>query len=476
MFDVAVVGGGVVGGMIVRELTKYNLNVCLVEKEQDVAMGQSRANSGIVHAGFDAPENSLKAKFNVLGNLMMKDVCAELGVDYKNNGSLVVAFSDEEKKTLIQLKERGIKNGVKGLEIIDAETLRKKEKNISANAVAALYAPTGGIVCPYKLTIAAIGNAMDNGAKLFTGFELSKVEKTSGGFTLFSSDGQTLSTKTVINCAGAGCQKVAELFNDNSFKIGFRKGEYILLDKESRGYVSHTLFFTPTEKGKGILVSPTVDGNIILGPTAEVLDEYETQTTQSGLNEVSIKASEMCERVPFFNTITSFAGTRAFCDRHDFIIETSKVQSALINCAGIESPGLTSAPAIAKYVVETLVSKNFKLEKNVNFNGERTPDNFYEKLSVSEKNALIKKDSSYGRIICRCEQITEGEIVRAIHTNPKATNVDAIKRRTRSGMGRCQGGFCQPQIVEIIARELNVPLESVTKSGKNSYLLRGRTK
>lgn len=476
MFDVAVVGGGVIGGLILRELSRYDLKVCLLEKNDDVAMGQSRANSGIVHAGFDAPVGSLKAKFNVLGNKMMASVCEELGVECKNNGSLVVAFSNQELKTLEELKERGEKNGVQGLCIIGREQLKEKEQNISDSAMGALYAPTGGIVCPYKLTIASIGNAMDNGAELKTGFNVVAVNEQNGGYSITAEDGRTVFAKIVINCAGIGCEKIANLFGDYSFKVGGRKGEYILLDKESKGFVKHTLFFTPTEKGKGILVSPTVDENVLLGPTAELVDDGNTETTQDGLIEVQQKAMQMCKSVPFFNTITSFAGTRAYCDRHDFIIEHSKMSKGLINCAGIESPGLTASPAIAEYVVGTLVKELITLNKKPNFNGKRKPDDFFNKMSIEEKNELIKSNKAYGRIICRCEQITEGEIVRAVTTNPRATNIDAVKRRTRSGMGRCQGGFCQPQVAEIIARELSIPLEKVTKSGKNSYLLVGKSK
>lgn len=476
MFDVAVVGGGVIGGSILRELTKYRLNVCLLEKESDVAMGQSRANSGIVHAGFDAPVGSNKARFNVLGNLMMEDYAKELGVKFKRNGSLVVAFSEEEIKTLAELKDRGEQNGVTGLEIISKERLKELEPNISKNALGALYAPTGGIICPYKLTIATVGNAMDNGATLFTDYAVNKITKTADGFIVSAEDGRTISTKIIINCAGINSAEIANCSGDNTFKVGGRKGEYILLDRECENFVKQTLFFTPTKMGKGILVSPTVDGNIILGPTAQPVDDKNTKTSVDGLKEVQEKAMAMCDGVPFFGTITSFAGTRAYCDRHDFIIEESATVKGLINCAGIESPGLTSAPAIAKHVVENLVSAHFELVKNENFNGARKADDFFNRLTVQEKNEIIKKEPAYGRIICRCEKITEGEILRTIRVNPPATNVDAIKRRTRAGMGRCQGGFCQPQVAEIIARELNIPLEKVTKSGKSSYLLKGRTK
>ena len=475
MYDVIVIGGGVIGGLILRELSHYRLNSCLVEKEEDVCMGQSRANSGIVHAGYDAAEGSLKAKFNVLGNKMMKKITQELGVKYVNNGSLVVAFSDDEMETLAQLKRRGENNGVERLEIIGKEELKRLEPNISDNAVGALYAPTGGIVCPYELTIAAIGNAMDNGASLVCGFELEKIEKTSNGLLLKSTNGEELSAKVVINCAGINSGKIAKMVGDE-IEIGGRRGQYILLDRESGDFVNHTLFFTPTKKGKGILVSQTVDKNIILGPTAEEIEDGNVETTAEGLSSVIEKANEMCKNVPLYNTITSFAGTRAYSNKHDFILEESKETDGVIHCAGIESPGLTSAPAIAEYVVGELVAKKLELIKKSDFNSVRKPDYFFKNLSNEEKNEIIKSDKSYGRIVCRCEQITEGEIIRAIRENPPARNIDAVKRRTRAGMGRCQGGFCQPYVAELIAKELNIPLEEVTKSGKGSRLLRGKTK
>lgn len=476
MFDVIVIGGGVIGATILRELTKYELKVVMLEKESDVCMGQSKANSGISHAGYDALPGSLKAKFNVLGNKMMPSFTKDLGVKYKNNGSLVVAYSEEEIETLKKLKERGEINGVENLEIIGKEELKKLEPNISDSAVGALFAKTGGIVCPYELSIASIGNAMDNGAELMLEFDVSSIEKCDGYYIVKSADGREVKSKLVINSAGINSSKIAKMVGDNSFEVNGRKGEYILLDRESGNFCSHTIFKTPTEKGKGILVTQTVDGNILLGPTAENVEDNMTYTTEVGLDFVKRTASKMMNNVPFYNTITSFAGVRAFCDRHDFIIEESKVAKGFINTAGIESPGLTSAPAIAKYVVEEIVSKLMPLTENAKFNGIRTPDYFFKNLSVEEKNEIIKKDKRYGKIVCRCEEITEGEIVRAIHENPKATTVDAVKRRVRAGMGRCQGGFCQPHVAEIISRELNIPMEEVLKSGKNSKLLVGKTK
>lgn len=475
-YDVVVIGGGVVGGLILRELTKYNLSVALLEAGSDVCCGQSRANSGIVHAGFDAVSGTNKAKFNVKGAKMMPKVTSELGVKYKNNGALVVAFKEEDLKMLEELKLRGETNGVEDLTIIDKDELNELEPNISDNAIGALYAKTSGIVCPYGLTIASIGNAMDNGAELHLDFKVDKAEKVDGGFIVYSEDGKSVFSKVVINSAGYGSEDIAKVFGDKISGVHYRKGEYIILDRESGDFVSKTLFFTPTAKGKGILVSPTVDGNIILGPTAEVIDEYSTKTTEEGLKSVIEKAGAMCKRVPLYNTITSFTGVRAYSDKHDFILENSQNVNGLINISGVESPGLTSSPAIAEYVVEELVSKHFELIKNENFNGTRKPEHFFKDLSIEEKNKIIKENPDYGKIVCRCEQITEGEIRNALRQNPKANSVDGIKLRTRSGMGRCQGGFCQPRIVEIIAEEMNISIEQVKKKNKGSEIIIGKTK
>jgi glycerol-3-phosphate dehydrogenase len=439
-------------------------------------MGQSKANSGIVHAGFDAIPNTLKAKFNVLGNSMMKDYTNELGVKYQNNGSLVLAFNDEELKTLKILLERGEQNGVKDLSILDKEQLKQLEPSISDDCVGALYAKTGGIVCPYELTIAEIGNAMDNGAKLFTEFEVVSMAKENGNFIITAKDGRKVTGKVVVNCAGLGGEKVSKIFGDDTVKINGRKGEYILLDKKCKGFVKHTLFCTPTKKGKGILVSPTVDGNILLGPTSVEVNDEVTYTTQEGLNQIKTIADKMCKDIPYREQITSFAGIRSYSDRHDFVIEESKVVENFINCIGIESPGLTSAPAIGKYVVEELVLKNIKATKKDNFNGKRSASVEFKNLSIEEKNKVIKSNPSYGKIVCRCEQITEGEIIHAIITNPKATTIDAVKRRTRAGMGRCQGGFCQTAVADLISRYSSIKFENVKKGGSNSELVWGRTK
>lgn len=474
MYDVAIIGAGVIGSLAARELSRYTVKTVVIEKEADVALGASGANSGIVHAGFDAKPGSLKAKYNVAGNKMMQDVCRELGVSFKRNGSLVIGFNDEDEATIRELYDRGIKNGVDGLEIIDGERLRKIEPNISKNATCALYAPTGGIVCPYGLTIAALGNAMDNGVDFERSFEVKTIERRDGVY--FISNGEReIEARYIVNAAGVFSDKIASMVGDNSFRIIPRKGEYMLCDKESGGIVSHTIFRTPSKMGKGILVSPTVDGNLLLGPTAvNIEDKEDTATTPEGLAFIAKECLEDVPSVPTRTVITSFAGLRAVGDANDFIINTP-VEN-FVNCAGIESPGLTSAPAIAVAVSGLLASLGLKLCEKKDFNPIRRPMHDFRDMTISQKNELIKKDPAYGRVVCRCETISEGEIVRAIRENPGAITVDGIKRRTRATMGRCGGGFCSPTIIEIIARELGMKYEDVTKFGGNSYYNIGKVK
>ena len=469
MYDVAVIGGGVVGGMILRELSRYAGRFCLLEAQADVAMGASRANSGIAHAGFDAKEGSLKAKFNLEGSLLMEDTCRELGVKYQRNGSLVVAFSEEEIGTLHMLYERGLKNGVSDMEILDREALVREEPNIGQEALGALLARSGGIVCPYELTIASIGNAIDNGAELYYSFRVQKIEKSKDFFTVCAADGKTVQARYIVNAAGLGCEEIAGMLGDHSFRMGARRGEYIVLDKEYDGLVKHTLFFCPSKLGKGILVSPTVDRNILLGPTAEEQSGGDVLTTAAGLASVLASADKLCRNLPRGAAITSFAGVRAYCDRHDFVLEWSGADDHLYNVAGIESPGLTSAPAIGRHVAGELASV-LSLSEKPDFVPTRRPSHFFSQMTQEEKCAYIKEHPDYGRIVCRCEGISLGEIRDAVRTAPRAETVDAVKRRTRAGMGRCQGGFCQPVVVRVLSEELGIPYEDVTKSGGGSHI------
>ena len=474
MYDVAVIGAGVVGGMIARRLSAYDLKICILEKKNDVATGASCANSAIVHAGFDAAEGSLKAKLNVRGSELMPEVCRELGVKYRNNGSLVIGFSNEDKATIESLYRRGVANGVKGLEVIGADRLRELEPNISKNAVAALWAPTGSIVCPYELTIAAIGNAMDNSADLRLNFAVSAIEDNGDRYTV-RSDRDAIEARYVINAAGVYSDAVARMIGDDSFTVHPRRGEYILLDKESGGLVSHTIFRTPSKMGKGILVSPTVDGNLLTGPTSvDMEDKDDKSTTADGLGLVMKQAGENVEGIRFNQTITSFCGLRAVGSTGDFIINMPA--GRFVNVAGIESPGLSSAPAIAEYVEQLLLDAGMRAEKKPDFNPTRPAAHAFREMSMEEKNAVIRRDPAYGKIVCRCETVTEGEILAAIRTNPKPTDLDGVKRRTRAQMGRCQGGFCSPYIVELLAKEQKIPFEAVTKCGGKSVINVGRTK
>ena len=473
MFDVVVIGAGVVGGLVARELARYELSVAIVEKCSDVALGATRANSAIVHAGYDAKEGSLKAKLNVLGSKMMESVAEELGVKYKRNGSLVVGFNDEDRKTLEGLLERGTKNGVEGLRVIDREEILALEPNIGAGVTVALHAPTGAIICPYELCMAAVGNAMDNGVELKLDFDVKKIEKLDTGYRVIS-ENDTVEAKFVINCAGVFSDEIAKLVGDDSFTVNPRRGEYMLLDRECGEIVSHTIFRCPSKMGKGILVSPTVDGNLILGPTAEdIEDKEDTKTTAEGLAKVRAQAGEQVSGINFGKVITSFTGLRSTGSTGDFVINE---RDGFINCAGIESPGLSSSPAIATYVADILRGAGLEMKEKADFNGRRRPAHYYKELTLDEKNEIIKAHPEFAHVICRCETVTEGEILEAIRTNPKPRDVDGVKRRTRASMGRCQGGFCTPYIIDLLAREMGCDYTDVTKFGGKSYINIGKTK
>lgn len=474
MFDVVIVGAGVVGGMIARRLSQYNLGICIVDKENDVAMGSTKANSAIVHAGFDAAEGSLKAKLNVRGSQMMEQIASELGVKYKRNGSLVIGFTDEDRQGINELYSRGIKNGVSGLKILNKEELKELEPNISENVNVALLAETGAIVCPYELTIAAIGNAMDNGTNLKLEFKVTSIEETGDTYKVYSEE-ECIEAKYVINAAGLYSDEIAGMVGDKSFKITPRKGEYILLDKDCGDIVKRTIFRTPTKAGKGILITPTVDGNLLTGPTSvNIENKDDTSTTQEGFGLIIKETLENVTSVSYSKSITSFCGLRAAGNTGDFIINSPRER--FINVAGIESPGLSASPAIAEYVEEMLISCGLVLKKKEDYNPYRKSMHSFRDATIEEKNKIIEKDKSYGKIVCRCEQVTEGEILEAIRTNPKPKDMDGVKRRTRAQMGRCQGGFCSPYIIELLAKEQGISCCEVTKNGGNSRVITGVTK
>ncbi len=472
MIKYLVIGAGVVGGMIARELTRYSDSVHIVDRAGDVAMGATRANSAIVHAGFDCKVGTMKAKMNVRGSEMMGEVCRELGVKYKNNGSLVVGFNEEDETTLAELYERGVKNGVKDLAILHREELLSIEPNIGEGVTVALYAKTGAIVCPYELCMAAIGCAMDNGAGLTLDFEVVSIEKTDEGYLVTAADGRTLACEYIINAAGAYSDEIARMMGDESFDVHPRRGEYLLFDREFGSLVSHTIFRCPSKMGKGVLVTPTVDGNLLVGPTAEdITDKADTSTTAEGQALVRKLAAEQVCGLPRAGVITSFTGLRSVGSTGDFII---KREGDAVTVAAIESPGLSSAPAIAEYVAELLGCD--KQKTRADFNPVREAMHAFSEMTEDEKNEVIRRDPTYAHIVCRCEGVSEGEILHAIRTNPRARDVDGVKRRTRASMGRCQGCFCTPYIVELLAREWGIAEYEVTKFGGGSYMNVGKTK
>ncbi len=474
-YDVAIVGAGVVGGLIARELSRFNAKVALLEKYNDVAMGTTKANSAIVHGGFDAQNGTLKAKLNVEGTAMMPEVCEKLSVSFKKNGSVVVAFSEKEMEHIKVLYDRGIKNGVPELSIIDRDELRRREPNISDEAVGALLSESAGIVCPYELTIAAVENAVTNGVELVRNCEVKAINENDNGYVLSTTVGE-ISAKYIINAAGNFSDELARMVGDDSIELVPRKGEYYVLDKSVGNLATHTIFQCPNEMGKGILVTPTVDGNLLIGPTAlNIEDKDDTTTTPEGLRDALQKALKSVPIVSIRNAITSFAGVRAHPVNDDFIIGWCEKSANFINVAGVESPGLSSAPAIAIYVREILEEKLVLTEKENYTDTRETPVRFRH-LSDEERAELIKKNDAYGRIVCRCETITEGEIIDAIRAPGGARDVDGVKRRTRAGMGRCQGGFCGSKVVEILARELGVSMSEITKFGGDSKIIYERTK
>jgi len=478
-YDIAIIGAGVIGSLTARKLSEYNLKIALLEKCNDVACATSKANSGIVHAGFDARPGTIKAKLNVDGAKMMPEVCETLHVPYKDIGSLVVAFSEEEMKTLEKLYQRGITNGLDAdsMEIIDKDALFKMEPNISPNAVGALLAKTAGIVCPYELTIAAAECAATNGVEFLRNCGVTAIKFENDTFILSTEQGE-ISAKYIINAAGLHADNISRMIGDDSVNIKARLGEYALLDKSVGGVVNHVIFQCPTELGKGVLVSPTVDGNVIVGPTTvEVEDKDSVSIAQEALKNVFKSACLSVPSLSMRNTITSFGGLRAHDVTSDFVIGASKVNGKFINVAGIESPGLASSPAIAEYVAEVFESiYDGTLEKKTNYNPSRKEPVKFREMTDDQRRELIAKNNTYGRIICRCETVTEGEIIDAINSPVGARDVDGVKRRTRAGMGRCQSGFCGSKVMEILSRELNVPINEITKFGGKSDILYERTK
>ncbi len=476
MYDVAVIGAGIIGTFIARELSRYDLNIVLIEKDTDIGNGTTKANSAIVHAGYDAEPGTLKAKLNFLGNPMFDRVCEELDVPFERIGSLAVATNEEEMKNIQRLYERGLKNGTPDIKILSREEVREKEEGISEEVIGALYAPTAGIVSPFELAVALAENAGDNGVEIKLESKVTNIQRVENGYCISMGE-EKLEAKYVINCAGVYAGEINEMVATKSFEIYPRRGQYNILDKSAGNIVSHVIFQAPTKLGKGVLVTPTVHGNLLVGPDAEDIDDREdTATTIERIEYIRRVSKKITSKIHFGTTITSFSGLRARPSTGDFIIEESKEAKGFINVGGIESPGLSAAPAIADYTIDILKEIGGELKKKEGFIASRKPFLRFMELNDGEKAELIRKDERYGRVICRCENITEGEIVDIINRNAGARTVDAVKRRARPGMGRCQGGFCGPRVMEILARELEKDIKEIVKDSSDSYILTGETK
>ncbi len=473
-YDVAIIGAGVVGCLTARALSMKKLSVCVIEAGADVAAGSSKANSGIVHAGYDAAPGSLKARFNVAGARMIPQLAADLGVPFDPCGSFVVAFGEEDEKQLQKLYERGVANGVE-TRIISGNEARKMEPALNPDITAALYAPTAGIICPYTLTIAAGENAAANGVKFLFNSRVTAVSRTDSGFVLEAGETR-IEARSVVNAAGVHAGDISAMAGAEEITIHPRKGEYIVFDKSMAARTKVVIFGAPSEKGKGVLFAPTVHGNMIAGPTAQFTEPDDVSTSREGLEQALSGAQHYVPSLERRAAIAVFAGLRAAAEGHDFIVEASKKVPGLIKAAGIESPGLTASPAIAEHIVELLAGVGVEGEPKEGAVKIRKPIESFAHATPERRKELIAMDSRYAHIVCRCETVTEAEIVEAIHRPCGATTVDGVKFRTRAGTGRCHGGFCLPRVMDILSRELGTGETDITKTGPGSEILIGRTK
>ena len=467
--QVVIVGGGIIGTAVARELSRYKLDVLLIEKEPEVGWGTTKANSGIVHGGFHEEPGTLKARYCFPGNQMYPQLCEELDVCFEQNGIMMVARTPEEMETVKLYFERGKERGV-NVKLLNQEEVARQEPNLDPAIVGALFAPEGGSVMPFELAAALMENAVQNGVKYQVNTEVIGAWS-EGDKKYLETEDEVIQADYVVNAAGLFSDVLARMFGDDHFSIRPRKGEEYIFDLSVKDVVKSTIFPVPGEISKGILVIPTAAGNLMMGPTGDNVEEKEDLgTSQDGFNRVFEGAKSLVPSLDPRKIIAQFAGVRAASDRGDFVVELSPQVPGLLHLAGIESPGLTAAPAIAADVPRLLEEAGLQLERKENFNPRREGVVRFHALSRVEQDALIKRDPSFGRIICRCESITEGEIVDAIHRG--ARTLDGIKFRVRAGAGRCQGGFCQPLITEILSRELDIPVTAVLKSGPGSEQVR----
>ncbi len=475
MYDIAIIGCGVVGASIAYSLSAYDLNILILEQENDVAMGTTKANSAIIHAGYDPEPGTLIAKLNTRGSEMMEELCRKLSVKYNRIGSLVLGFNEQDRAHIEKLYDNGMKNGVPGMKILSGEETRAIDPQVSKGVTCALYAPSAAIIDPWGLAIAEAETAVRNGAELHCNAKVTGLTQNTESVVLHTASGD-FETRYVVNCAGGWAGEICELTGQKEWESALSKGEYYLMDKSSGSLAKHVIFQCPTEKGKGVLVAPTVHGNLIVGPNASpVEDPYNRETTLAGLDEVAEASAKSIDGIDLRQCIRNFAGVRAIISEPDFVIRPAAACPRMLHVAGIKSPGLSAAPAIAEYAIEQLSSMGLALNKKESWIETREQVRFKE-LSSEEKKELIKKDPRYGRVICRCETITEGEIVDAIHSPIPPCSIDGVKRRAGAGMGRCQGGFCGPRVLDLIAKERGISPFAVLQDQEGTELLVSETK
>ena len=469
-YDAVVIGGGVIGSAIIRYLSLYNMKTLLVEKEEDISSGTTKANSGIVHAGYDPEPGTLKAKLNVKGAKMIKEESGKLHFDYKVNGAMVVSFSPNDDYKIDELYERGIKNGVEDMEIISGDEARRLEPNLSENITKCLYLKSSAIVCPFSLTQALSENAYENGAEFKFNTKVETIERIEDGYRIKTDNGLIITSNAVINAAGVYGDTINNMVSEKKLHITPRRGSYMLFDNETQGMFNSTIFQLPSSKGKGVLVTPTVHGNLMIGPNSvDIPDKDDTSTTAFDLDYISKEALRTSPSIPFRKVITSFSGLRAHEDSGDFIVGEAEDAPGFFNATGIESPGLSSSLSIGEMVAR-MVADRLGIEKKENPVLERKAAPRPKEMSIDERNELIKSNPSYGKIVCRCEEISEGEIIDAITRPLGARSLDGVKRRVRAGMGRCQGGFCSPKVMELIEKYASIPFEEITKNSKGSNI------
>jgi glycerol-3-phosphate dehydrogenase len=476
---IIIIGGGIIGTFIGRELSKYDVEITLIEKNLDIAWGTTKANSAVLHPGYDDEPGTMRAKLCSRGNYLHYQLAKELDYEVKNTGDLVVAFNEDERKILEELILRGAKNNVPGLTLLEGNEIFQKEPNLNKEIKYALWAPTGGIIEPWGAAIAALENAMMNGLKLILGEKVIDFEKRNKKIYKVYTNRASYEADIIINAAGLYGDEIAKIAGSEFQPIHPRRGEYILLDKKMGNIVNSVIFPTPTPKTKGILVLPTIDGGLLLGPTAEDLPEDQkdnTSTSVAGIRKIIEETQKLVPSLDISYAIKTFAGLRAETPNKDFFIKLSEKVNNFINVIGIRSPGLTAAPAIAEYVVEEIIIEEMKinLTKKKNFIPFRRKIKKYSELPLEDWNEEIKRDPSCGKIVCYCNQVTEREIIEAIKRG--ANTIDGIKFRTRASFGRCQGNFCGPKILEILSRELNKDISEIFLNSENSWILNGRVR